>query len=207
MGRPPIGKQAMTGSERQRRYLDRLLGAKTDKDADRLIAELRAQLSERDKRIAELKAEVAMLKAAAHTQPRQPPPLPRTPEELAAAKARRTAEISAQRAAAKAAKLAQAAAERPDADVPTLLAENDKLKQQMKATQTRIRNITAELRHTRQWHEQEMAKKGGMSFAAQNALFKVLHPDQRANATEADLDKACKLFTAWKADKDKARRG
>jgi hypothetical protein len=30
--------------------------------------------------------------------------------------------------------------------------------------------------------------------------------DQRSNATEADLDMACKLFTAWKVDKDKARR-
>jgi hypothetical protein len=45
-----------------------------------------------------------------------------------------------------------------------------------------------------------------MSFATMSAIAKVVHPDTRRQATEADLDRACKLFTAWKADKDKARR-
>jgi hypothetical protein len=38
------------------------------------------------------------------------------------------------------------------------------------------------------------------------ALDKVLHLDTRKQATEADKDHACKLFTAWKADKDRAQR-
>jgi len=36
------------------------------------------------------------------------------------------------------------------------------------------------------------------------AIAKVLHPDARPD--EAQRAAACKLFTAWKADKDKARR-
>jgi len=32
------------------------------------------------------------------------------------------------------------------------------------------------------------------------------HADTRKHATEAELDEACRPFTAWKADKDKARR-
>jgi hypothetical protein len=67
MGRPPIGKHAMSGAERQRRYLEKLLGGKStvssvtkqtkaDEAKDREIAALRA-------RIAKLEAENAALKA------------------------------------------------------------------------------------------------------------------------------------------------
>jgi anthranilate/para-aminobenzoate synthase component I len=47
-GRPPLGKQAMSGAERQRRYLERLLkGAETD-------TALKTELAQAKKRIAEL---------------------------------------------------------------------------------------------------------------------------------------------------------
>jgi hypothetical protein len=46
MGRPPIGKQAMSGAERQRRYLDRLLhSAKATKPSNEL-AQLRKELAQ-----------------------------------------------------------------------------------------------------------------------------------------------------------------
>jgi hypothetical protein len=45
-GRPPLGKQAMSGAERQRRYLERLLkGAETD-------TALKTELAQAKKRIA-----------------------------------------------------------------------------------------------------------------------------------------------------------
>jgi hypothetical protein len=47
---------------------------------------------------------------------------------------------------------------------------------------------------------------GSMSFKTKSLIAKCLHPDSRNDATEADKDEACKLFTAWKSDKDKARR-
>jgi hypothetical protein len=57
MGRPPIGKQAMSGAERQRRYLDRLLhSAKATKPSNEL-AQLRKELAQakqqRDSALAE----------------------------------------------------------------------------------------------------------------------------------------------------------
>jgi len=66
-----------------------------------------------------------------------------------------------------------------------------------------VRNLAAELRYTREFTQ---GGKSAMSFATMSAIAKVVHPDTRKQATEADLDRACKLFTAWKADKDKARR-
>jgi hypothetical protein len=63
MGRPPIGKRAMSGAERQRRYLDRLLrGAKPTPDTAKLqarIRELEAQLAQTKKELARAKARIA----------------------------------------------------------------------------------------------------------------------------------------------------
>jgi chromosome segregation ATPase len=58
MGRPPIGKQAMSGAERQRRYLDRLLkggqrASQPDDDAlVQQLAQARARIAELEKTIA-----------------------------------------------------------------------------------------------------------------------------------------------------------
>jgi hypothetical protein len=67
MGRPPIGKQAMSGAERQRRYLDRLLAGKASVTKP-------AQPDGRDREIAQLKARIAELQAAkpSVTKPAQP---------------------------------------------------------------------------------------------------------------------------------------
>jgi hypothetical protein len=134
-----------------------------------------------------LEAELAKLKA-------QPPPRPRP--TLAELKAQATAARKAKRAEAKAAGLAAATAECPVADAPTLLAENEGLKQQLKAAQTRIRNLTRELNAMREW----TGGNGEMNFATKSAIAKCIFPDQRHNATEADKDNACKQFTAWAAE-------
>jgi hypothetical protein len=259
MGRPPIGTQAMTSTERSRRRRARLQADQpATKPADHAtkapgpargddsteVTELRQRLAEveadRDRRLgaqantalkdenttfkariaaleadrvenatlkaenATLKAEVVKLKAAAATP--HETSRPRTVADLLARKAQVTAAKKAKRAEAKAARLMAAAAERPDADVPTLLAENDTLNQQLKAARTRVRNLTQELRHTRQHFEGLAEKTGAMDFATESALAKCLHPESMDNATEADKDKAFKLFTAWKATNRKARR-
>jgi hypothetical protein len=47
----------------------------------------------------------------------------------------------------------------------------------------------------------------GRSFTpTRTAIDKVLHPDMKDNATEADKDRAVKGWNAWKNDYDKARR-
>jgi hypothetical protein len=43
-----------------------------------------------------------------------------------------------------------------------------------------------------------------MSFQTMSAIARTLHPDSKPS--EAERAEACKLFTAWKSDKDRARR-
>jgi hypothetical protein len=54
--------------------------------------------------------------------------------------------------------------------------------------------------------EEGLATAGGMPFETQGAIARCLHPDSRKHVTEVEKDDAFKLFTAWKATKDKARR-
>jgi hypothetical protein len=49
-----------------------------------------------------------------------------------------------------------------------------------------------------------MAAIRGMNFQTMSAIAKTLHPDR--TPSEAERAEARKLFTAWKADRDKARR-
>jgi hypothetical protein len=49
------------------------------------------------------------------------------------------------------------------------------------------------------WYEDERKANRQLDFETQSAIAKCLHPDQRANATDAQKDDAFKLFTAWKA--------
>jgi hypothetical protein len=50
MGRKPIGKVAMSTSERQRRYLDKLRGAPAPADAGKQVAQLKARIAELERR-------------------------------------------------------------------------------------------------------------------------------------------------------------
>jgi hypothetical protein len=138
VGRPPIGKRAMSSAERQRRYWQRVLqgeAAQPDDAAKAQSAALEQELARARQRIAELEAAVG-------TQ-RQPPPFPhpRTVAEWEALKAKATAERKAKRAAAR---RAVAGVQEPP-DVPTLLAENESLTQQLKATRTQIRNLKGQI--------------------------------------------------------------
>jgi hypothetical protein len=66
MGRPPIGKRPMTGAERQRRYLDRLLrdGERQRRYLARLLRDgTAAKPAKPNDEIAALKKELAAAKA------------------------------------------------------------------------------------------------------------------------------------------------
>jgi hypothetical protein len=137
VGRPPIGKRAMSSAERQRRYWQRVLqgeAAQPDDAAKAQSAALEQELARARQRIAELET--------TSTQRRPPPfPHPRTAAEWEALKAKATAERKAKRAAAR---RAVAGVQEPP-DVPTLLAENESLTQQLKATRTQIRNLKGQI--------------------------------------------------------------
>jgi hypothetical protein len=138
VGRPPIGKRAMSSAERQRRYWQRVLQG----EAAQPDAAAKAQNAALEQELARARQRIAELEAAVGTQ-RQPPPFPhpRTAAEWEALKAKATAERKAKRAAAR---RAVAGVQEPP-DVPTLLAENESLTQQLKATRTQIRNLKGQI--------------------------------------------------------------
>jgi hypothetical protein len=74
---------------------------------------------------------------------------------------------------------------------------------QIKGLKTRVQNLRVQLHAEREWHRHKDG--GSMSFQTVSAISKVLHPDVAA-PNKAEREQAYKLFTAWKADKDKARR-
>jgi hypothetical protein len=188
MGRPPIGKIAMTAAERVQRY--RLKHAKAapvtkhneidDGAKDREIVVLKA-------RIAELEAENTSLKSAASAKPTKPQsgpePLPKT-----------WAEVEARKAAL-------------DADpVYKLKIENASLRERLKKAQrppreqsdiekalrTEIRSLKAAiLLQAEVWHNRGviMPKRDRMT------IVKALHSDHEPNpARKALLDKALGVF-------------
>lgn len=237
MGRPPVGKAAMSGAERTRRYRDRLRHNKpvtkpARPDHAALVRELaqvkaelaqakplfeaelaqakaqamalvETELAQAKARIEELRqvtagADMAALKAE-NTELRK---------QLAQAKARISdmgMEMAAQTQAFRDEVKRRAAKAKPKAEKPSLPPDEER-DRQIKSLKTRVRNLTAELHHEREHAEKAQSQTGAMDFRTTSAIAKCLFPDQRHNATEADKDKACKLFTAWKADKDKARR-
>jgi hypothetical protein len=75
--------------------------------------------------------------------------------------------------------------------IDRLKAGNKSLRQKMAATLA--------------WHEDEMRRKGGMTFATMSKVMICLHSDKEP-PTEAQRLEACKLFTQWKSDNAKARR-
>ena len=163
MGRPPIGKRAMSSIERQRRYWERVLQAgqidatlkaenaalKTEIEElkARSTAAAQARVAELTRELAAAKARIAELEAAS-TQ-RQPPPFPhpRTAAEWAALKARAAAERKAKRAAMAEVRRAAAGMQEPP-DVATLLTDNESLQQQLKATRTQIKNLKGQIHYT-----------------------------------------------------------
>jgi hypothetical protein len=76
----------------------------------------------------------------------------------------------------------------------------------IKGLRTQVQNLKEELRFSEQHYKDALAKAGGLPRAGQNAIAKVLHPDTRRGATDADRDAAATAFFNWMGDSAKARR-
>ena len=135
----------------------------------------------------------------------------------ARSRAKPDAEIEALRAAIIKAHLARAQAEnhllrQRILDLETALARQESA---AKAAQTeavsevarlkeKIEELQFELRHTCDWYNNEITKAGGLTFKASSLIAKALHPD--APPSEEIRLEAFKAFSAWKSDRDAAKR-
>jgi hypothetical protein len=118
-----------------------------------------------------------------------PPPMPDTVEEwLAQAKAAKQTETEARKAKR------AAAPETPAEDEATLLEKLEKAEKQLAANKTRIKNLSRELRATKDLYEQQ----GLMSTKTYHAITKCLHTDNKEPPSVKDRDEAMKLFNAWR---------
>jgi hypothetical protein len=137
-------------------------------------------------------------------------------EREARQRAKRAAEIDALRAAIIKAELARAEAENQllrqrVLDLEKALVRRDrvtKFAQTQASEVTRLKEKNKELRiKLRQmwdWHDNEIAKAGGLTFKVGSLIAKALHPD--ATPSEAVRLEAFKAFSAWKSDRDAAKR-
>ena len=66
------------------------------------------------------------------------------------------------------------------------------------------KELQFELRQTRDWYNNEITKAGGLTFKASSLIAKALHPD--APPSEEIRLEAFKAFSAWKSDRDAAKR-
>jgi hypothetical protein len=166
-----------TGAERQRRYMARLKAAAGSQSAVTNGATVK------DREIAALKAQIAELEAAQKGGQ----------GEYILAIERENSTLRGQ--------LERQQRQSPKADKPPLPPDEAR-DRRIKALETRVRNLRAELHASQEWNR---GKDGSMNFKTMAAISKVLHPDREPS--EAERVEACKLFTAWKATRDAARRG
>jgi hypothetical protein len=66
------------------------------------------------------------------------------------------------------------------------------------------KELQLKLRHMWDWHNNEITKAGGLTFRASSLIAKALHPD--ATPSEEVRLEAFKAFSAWKGDRDAAKR-
>ena len=130
--------------------------------------------------------------------------------------AKREAEIEALRAAIIKAELLRAQAEnhllrQRVLDLEKALVRRESVRKfaQTQASEvTRLKEKNKELRFKlRQmwdWHNDEITKTGGLTFKASSLIAKALHPD--APPSEEVRLEAFKAFSAWKSDRDAAKR-
>ena len=132
-------------------------------------------------------------------------------------RAERDAEIEAVRAATTKAALALAQAENDllrqrVLDLETALARRESA---LRSAQTKAisevaclkeknKELQSQLRQMWDWYNNEITKVGGLTFKASSLIAKALHPD--ATPSEEVRLEAFKAFSAWKGDRDAARR-
>jgi len=131
--------------------------------------------------------------------------------------AKRDAEVEALRAETTKAALALAQAENDllrqrVLDLETWLARRESALRsaQTKATsevarlKEKNKELQSQLLRTWDWYNNEIANAGGLTFKASSLIAKALHPD--ATPSEEVRLEAFKAFSAWKGDRDAARR-
>ena len=132
-------------------------------------------------------------------------------------RARRHAEIEAARAVITKAALALAQAEnvllrQRVLDLETALAHQEsaaksaqtKAANEVVRLQEKNKELQFKLSHVWDWYNNEITKAGGLTFKASSLIAKALHPD--ATPSEEVRLEAFKAFSAWKGDRDAARR-
>ena len=66
------------------------------------------------------------------------------------------------------------------------------------------KNLRQKVKEMSAYHQTQPAQNGHMSFKASSLIAKALHPD--ATPSEEDRAEAFKAFSAWKGDRDAAKR-
>jgi chromosome segregation ATPase len=66
------------------------------------------------------------------------------------------------------------------------------------------KELQSQLHQTWNWYNNEITRTGGLTFKASSLIAKALHPDVTPN--EEIRLQAFKAFSAWKSDRDAARR-
>jgi hypothetical protein len=218
MPRKPIGDEAMTATERVRRYRERQRAARPDASlTDRQkLAQARAEIGRLRQQLAAAvsakkpastagaapAAEIAALRAEIEQLRKTGPSDQKRPDmdlSLASKRVRELEQIELPRLRQRIRTLeAERDAAKPRPDPDSLLAS------QIKGLRTQNRNLRAELAHVREFHKAELLKHGRMDFTTKSRIAKVLHPD--AMPGDADREAAYKAFTAWASDSKAASR-
>ena len=138
-------------------------------------------------------------------------------ERQARWRAKRDAEIEALRAAATKAELALTQAQnhllhQRILDLEAALARREsaaksaqtKAASEVARLKEKNKELQFKLRHMWDWYNKEITKASGLTFKASSLIAKALHPD--AMPSEEVRVEAFKAFSAWKSDRDAAKR-
>ena len=125
----------------------------------------------------------------------------------------RDADLETVRAATTKAELALAHAENDllrlrVLDLETELARRESAKtkaiSEIACLKEKNKELQSQLRQMWDWYNNEITSVGGLTFKASSLIAKALHPD--ATPSEEVRLEAFKAFSAWKGDRDAARR-
>jgi hypothetical protein len=190
MGRKPLGKTAMTGHERNLRWLNKKYGNVTDEIKDSNVND--EMIKAFEARIAELEKENVRLRAKTDDYPR-------TPEEWAARKLEVEQREAALRKVKREAKRAAAAGETmPDEK------SKEEYERQIRGLNTKLQN--ERIKHKAYVAQMEAQGKAALTKAQYRLLLNCLHPDRFTNASRDELTKAMALFNGLGLDPAKRER-
>jgi hypothetical protein len=190
MGRPPIGKVAMTGAERVR--LHRLKHGIT-KTVTKPVT--KPASPSYDALVQELAAVNAKLEAALAAKPAKAAPASASVQEELLMEQRENSMLQKR---VHDLEKALAAKPKPKSEPKPPLDPDSEAARQIKSLKTRVKNLQGELAQERELYGRTLLKMGHMDFKTSSLIAKALHPD--SNPSREVREAAYKDFTAWKAD-------